>query len=145
MALLMDALNTQPRTSIIHVQQPTPPRYTARCVNKHSYQRVTRHLEFSVSWIGSDSEETVEIYSNLQHLHVLTEYEERLHSLTQGNHRNDIKRHSRVIRKYILQWDREAAARLTEEDTDYDISDLGEVLLLSLEGSPLCWTVVPVV
>jgi hypothetical protein len=137
MALMMDALNTPEETPIIPESQPVTPRYTVQHVNKHGYNRATGRLEFSVSWVGCDAADTLESYSNLHHLHVLINYETRLHDLTQGKDRNVIKKQSRILRKYILQRDREAAAVLTEEDTDSDISELGEVLHLSLGGSPL--------
>jgi hypothetical protein len=137
----MDTLSTPVETPIIQESKPATPLYTVEHINKHGYNRTTGRLEFSVCWVGSNAADTLESYSNLQHLHVLTEYEERMPSLTQGKGQYGIKctqqRQSRSLRKYTLQRDREATAMLTEEDTDSDISELGEVLQLSLEGSPL--------
>jgi hypothetical protein len=54
-----------------------------------------------------------------------------------GNRKCIQQRISRSPGKYILQRDREAAAMLSEEDTDSDVSELEEERQLDLEGSPL--------
>jgi hypothetical protein len=132
MALMMDALSTPEEIPIIQESKPATPRYIVELRNKHGYHPTIGRLEFGVCWVGSNAADTLKFYSNLQHLHVLTEYEERMPSLTQGKGRDDSKciqqRQSRSLRKNILQRDREAAAMLTDDDTDSYISELGEVL-----------------
>jgi hypothetical protein len=114
MALMMDALSTPEETPIIQESKPTTPCYMVERINKHGYNRTTGRLDFSVRWVRSNAADTLESYSNLQHLHVLTEYEERMPSLTQGKGQNGIKctqqRQSRSLRKYTLQRNREAFA-----------------------------------
>jgi hypothetical protein len=141
MALMMDALGTPDGTPIILESKPAPPRFTAERINNHGYNKTTRRLEFSVSWVGSSEADTLESYHNLGHLHILTEYEIRMHDLNHGSGEDNVKctrqRQRHNLRKYILQRDREAAAMLSEDDTDSNVSELKEERQLALEGSPL--------
>jgi hypothetical protein len=98
-------------------------------------------LEYSVRWVGSAEEDTLESYPNLRHLHVLKEYEARMPNIDPSKGLGDRKcieqRVARSLSKYILHRDRGAAAMLSEEDTVSDVSELGEERQLALEGSPL--------
>jgi hypothetical protein len=141
MALMMDALHTPEETPFILKSKPRLPRYTVERVNGHSYNRITSLLEHSVRWVGSADEDTLESYPNLRLLHVPNEYKARMPNIDPSKGLGDRKciqqRMARSLGKYILQRDQEAAAMLSEEDTDSDVSELGEELQLALEGSPL--------
>jgi hypothetical protein len=72
MALTMDALGKPEETSIILESKPAPTWYIDECINNHGYHKTTRCLQFSASKVGSNEADTLESYSYLQHLHILT-------------------------------------------------------------------------
>jgi hypothetical protein len=106
MALMMDDLDTPEETPFILKSKPKLPCYTAERVNGHSYNRIIGLLEYSVRWVGSAEEETMESYPNLRHLHVLNEYETRMPNIDPSKGLGDRKciqqRIARSLGKHIF-------------------------------------------
>jgi hypothetical protein len=72
MALMYDAMCTETDTTPV---PSTPPRFKVCVIDKHTYNKVIRRLEYNVHWEGVGSVTTNEPYYNIHHLDALGKYE----------------------------------------------------------------------
>jgi hypothetical protein len=83
-------------------------------VNSH-FHGLNNVLYYDVTWREPDSANTMEPYSSLHHLDVLAEYEQRFEA---GPDNKDFYK-----ALYLCQRNKERDAMLSEDDTDYEMTE----------------------